>query len=660
MSANFTFRLGSLDLAPYMRVNPDDGLDLYGAGEWIEPALADTPFGDGQLLTSVDVRSRPMVVPLFLRGDDHSKDQLHDLMARIEVELAQPGLMVEWQDAGASEPTFYDVTFGRFEPGFNHRRHEHGYSAGTLRLWTGGYGHTATTRVLATAQGSGMVTVVTIPSSVQGDAPALLRTLVTVGTHIPSYGRLLAVAPLAHPSYAPLIPAARFTDLMGGAALIGASGAQGSQYLGLPVNPTGRASGIGCKVPLPNPSISGGENRVFLVARTGLGRGVAIEAIDPFGNRLGPTAACSSLDWSVIDLGVARIPTQGLPTVPKITLLAGGIVASGHSPSVPLIASPGLQINQAVVLPNRELLTVLDRTSARGSLISRDYGKGQGALAGSRDDFHNAWALGWNKATSPAVLLRTGRHTILSPATLGNISSARVDLPPQDRMIVVGRPLFAYPPPGASTAWWLRKDLATGAYVQAELCMASALAFPTGHLAIHTATNGVESLLASVAVGNLCPYAPYKLELAVDGPECTARLSAQFPITAAGATTNQAAVAAASNAAVSGNGQPVMAIRSGGLHAGAGFYGWETHLPGSSPLARFDTVTLDGEFNTAHRQGSGSAERYAPLPDTRGAFPRVSPSAPAVAVLNAPLDQGPANETSTVELRMRERFHFAR
>ena len=409
------FKINGLDLSGYLRVNPDEStpMDPYSS-HFVEPSWADTPFSDGQVLISTTVQNRESLWPLFIVDPSHGKEQLHALIQQIN----NAGWRSSRSCSSGATParpwsTFFQVPFARFEPDFNYRRSVHGYGAGVLHLFTSGYGHTGTVRVTATAAGTGVFLSVPI-GSVAGDAPALLDTTVTAGAVVPSLGRVVAVAPITNPSYTPRIPAASLTSPQTNATLVGASGADGSQYLALPVSPTGGASGIACMVPLPNPTIAGGDNRILALVQSGINASIAINAIDPYGNSMGATSVASnSQGYALVDLGVCRLPTLGYPTVPQISILAGAVWASGGAGPNVLASPAALRINEIFCLPNN-LTLIYERGQAGvgASVLSQDGFAGISNVPGSNDGVGNAWSHSRNDDFSPTAgpLVRLGGY----------------------------------------------------------------------------------------------------------------------------------------------------------------------------------------------------------------------------------------------------------
>jgi hypothetical protein len=668
MAATFIFKLGGQDLSAYLRVNPDDNMDPMGA-PFIEPAFTETPFSDGQPLISTTVGNREQTWPLFLVGATRVKDELHALIQLINNAAAVRPLLLEWRDDGASASTFYDVQFVRFEPDYNFRRSQRGYGAGSLHVWTSGYGHTGTTRVTATAAGTGIFLSVPI-ASLAGDAPALLDTTIRSGAVLPSLGRIVAIAPITNPSYTPRIPAASLTNAQPGATLIGASGADGSQYLALPVSPTGGASGIACLVPLPNPTIAGGDNRILAVVKYGIDAGVAINAIDPYGNAMGATAVASmSQGWGLVDLGVCRLPTTGFPTLPQIQIQAGAIYNPGDQPLI--LASPaGLALNEIICLPDKNLTLLYERGQAgAASVISRDAFTGAGAfLNGQNDNVGNPWSEAYNNVGLGSAVLTEGGGFLapLSPLGTGALNQAQASAMDSghlagiltDSMFISVKPVL----PGGEMR--LLKDMATGVFVQARLCADGAK-----YLDLAAATSTTMNLLASVALASVAAV-KLRLSLLVRGGQAIVNLSRDDggALLVAGGSSAFASLGA-SSAAVAGAGVPGLSINQGAsqyTNAHRNYteaFSWEvdTLSIASANLQAFDAYRIDGVNADSYRTSSAGVFSGQKLVEKqRGAFAKMQPSTVALAVVCAPVDQGAANDIISAVVAVRERFNYGR
>lgn len=672
MAPTFVFKLGTLDLSSYMRVNPDDPspMDPYSP-HFVEPAFAETPYADSQVLISTTVQNRETLWPLFLSDATHLKDALHALIALINNTVAQKPLTLEWRDDGASASTFFDVVFARFEPSYNFRRSQRGYAAGILHAYVAGYGHTGTTRIAATAAGTGIFLSVPIPS-VAGDAPALIDTTITDGGVVPSLGRIVAVAPITNPSYTPRIGAASLTDLQTGATVVGASGADGSQYLALPVSPTGGASGIACKVPLPNPTIAGGDNRILAVVQSGIDAGVGMYALDPYGNAMGGTAVAStSQAYSIIDLGVCRLPTVGFPTQPKIAIYAGGIWASGAAGPAILASPAALRINEIFCLPDKNLTLLYERNAGASALSLAGFAGNGISLPGTNDDVGNPWEPAQNNANGG--LSGTGANLQLQGGYLAQFlatgaSSIDGDRIPavSDSMVISGKAYFAFPASGYEEVR-LFKDVRPSQFVQARLAASK-------FLALESATGGaVGNVLGSVAIGTLALGQKYRLALQLQGPGAFAYLTRDDggPVFPAGASAAFASVGVASDAGVGGGGAPAVALSvaslttvGGGGHPsppGPRLYSWQVNTIGSSNLLPWDSYRIDGVNADSYRTSSAGVFAGQKLVgQQRGAFPKMAPSTTSVAVIAAAVDQGPGNDLISAVVSVKERFTYAR
>lgn len=661
MAATFIFKLGGLDLSSYCRMNPDDKFDVYGA-PWLTPAFTETPYADGQPLISTTVGNREQMIPLFLR--EASKDLLHQLVRSINVAANVRPLAAEWRDDGASASTFFDVAFLRFEPDFNFRRSQHGYAAGILHVWVAGYGHTGTIRVAGTAAGTGVFLSVPMPS-IGGDAPALMDTTITAGAVVPTLGRIVAVAPISHPSYSALIPAASLLEAQPGATLVGASGAQGSQYLALPVSPTGGASGIACKVPLQNPTIMGGDNRILAVVESGITGGIGITALDPYGNIMGATAVASMSDgWGIVDLGVCRLPTVGFPTRPELSLLAGALWASGAAGPAIFASPAGLAINEIIVLPDKNLTLILEGRAPPAAAFSRDAFTGLAALAGQNDSLGNLWSAGWNNkdpAQGQGLLSDLGAYAYLNLNATGalRVDSAHLAGILTDSMVISAKPLW---PNSHPTGGEIRlvKEAASGVYVQAQM-QANASG---GFLALAAATNTTLNVLASAAVPTIVFGMKYRLSLQTQGPKAFINLSRDDggPVFAPGSMA-QASIGVASNSALAGAGAPALALTNTPSVSILSVlaYSWAVEPIATGNLQALDSYRFDGpDADTYRTSASGVFAGQKLMSVQRGAFPKAAPSTSSVAVVCAPFDQGTANDLISAAVSVKERFFYAR
>lgn len=412
---SFTAQLGTFDFAPYLRVSPDEGLDPYTAAVE-EPLFADAAFADGQPLMGVDVRNREQAWPLYLRSTT-GKDALHTLAAQLRLVCRQEDLTLTWQDAGATRATYYDVAWARFEPAFNFRRSEKGWLAGVLRVYCRPpYGHTATSSILATLAATGQVAVVSLgASSIAGDVDALADVRVKIGSAVP-FAWLVAVAPIPPGGYQPIIPAGSITTLQSfGAAgtLIGASGLHASQgrlfYAGDDKGLTQMA-----RIDVSPASAYEGRNRVLAFVRFeadvsfGAQR-AALRAFTREGEPIGPTALATGWPYDgvrPVDLGVWSVPRVRLgEATASLELRVGAYGGDFDTPGAGLASH--MLLDKVVLLPEERMRVVLDSDRrAVGMHPEKTMALASGqSLLGRYDVFGNVWATAMIGA-SPAAGLR--------------------------------------------------------------------------------------------------------------------------------------------------------------------------------------------------------------------------------------------------------------
>ncbi len=638
-SQSFVLKVGDLDLAQYLRAQAGEGFDPSDV-DYSEPQFSRSPARAGGSWVGDNVNLRELVWPLSL--DATNKDGLLEVIREINLELEREGIRVEWRDAGASQSTFYDIARGRLEPEFNFWRAAAMRINAILRIWVQPFGHTATERIVGTGAASGPVAIAPL-AALQGDAPGLLDLTVRAGA-APSHGRIVAAAVLPHPFYAPEIRAASIGDRMDGAAIVGASGAPGSQYLGLPVSPT-CASGIACKLELFAASAYAGRQRVFALARSKLSDGVALRALDPFGQPIGPTAlATVSADWGLVDLGVLSL-SERRPTQVKLALVAGG------GPSGAVVGSPGLQLGAGVVLPERSAALIED-VGAGGSLVAGDTFTYAANLAGHADEHGNTWRLGRSEATGG---LRS-QLSLANATVTQTLFSNYIDEPIADS-VAVAQHHGNYYVPEASGFISVKRDINASNWIMGHLQR-----HPSRVLSLLSLTNGATTVHASQAFASLPPRdISMRLGLRTLGGrgDVTLHCVDGQPLALAGGATVAAASIGASHADLDRSGEPALS----GWQATLGFVyvrDFAVHTIPSSPLRSGDLYRLSGLTDDAWRQASGADITGLLTADMRGAVPQAPPSSPRVAAMVLPSPEGPANDVCSVEVRISERFRFAR
>lgn len=351
-------KLGNLDLTTYARLYGDAGFDVYDSSGFLEPQFNTSPLASGQPLVSVTETNREMAWPLYL--NDSTKDLLHELVRQINQEIRNTRpLRVEWQDNGATDSTFYDVAYARFDPDFKFPQARAGWLAGTLRVWCAPpYGHTATERVVGTSLASGPLVRLSC-ASIEGDVPALPKVMVSFPSAIVD-DHVLAVTVPPSGSYAIRVPAASLS-LAGGATLVGATAYAGAQYVQQNINNDGIPDPV-CSFSLSVPAAYGGRNRILaLLERSGTGTVTA--AMNTAGAMPGAPSAWlraatvtigPNSGLGLYDLGVFSVPTDipvgGLSTSIYRLRLDGNAVASAK-----------LNVNEIYLMPEDQTVLVTAR-----------------------------------------------------------------------------------------------------------------------------------------------------------------------------------------------------------------------------------------------------------------------------------------------------------
>lgn len=356
-------KVGDRDLSPYVRVAHDDGLDPANP-EFSEPQFSGSPaLGDGQSFVGDAVNNRLMSYPLILSAD--STDELYALVREINGDLVK-GAQVEYRSGGASQSTFFDLERGRLEPKFEFWIDQAAKVRAMLHLWVRPYGHTGTYRTVIPSF------VATGPQTLQatgilGDvfAQGLLR--VDSGpTYLasPVHPHMIAFGISQSPSYVGVWRAASLTNVGASSALIGASGAVASQYLGVNASPVGIQAFAWLQFPDGDLKNYEGRQRMLVVARSRVALASGAPAISAVaganslhdGRRIGSVVASHSAQWQVYDVGEWSVPrASGLkhPDQSERIEFFWSSASPGQPSSIAasLIASPAFQISAIMLVP---------------------------------------------------------------------------------------------------------------------------------------------------------------------------------------------------------------------------------------------------------------------------------------------------------------------
>lgn len=700
MAQPFTAKLGTFDFSDYLRVAED----VEPTSVFEDPAFSDAPLAEGQPLISLDAKNREMAWPLFLNAA--SKDALHALIRTANQACSQgPPLQLEWKDAGATQSTFYDVTYARFEPAFNYRRGVQGWLAGTLRVYCAPpYGHTGTARVAATAAGTGPVLSLTLPTQTQGDADAQVDFRIYVGSQLarpPMAGRIVGAAVLPNPAYVHEIPAASLLTITGGplATISGASGAVASQvrFTLTSFEITGRPLPL-FRVPLSPASAYIGANRVFAIARTNYDGGIAMRAFRGQ-DALGATAIATSMDdWQMVDLGVLRVDSRALPATLNVDIYGsvrnlmeafsrGAPVFDGVTPRVGVPTGPinMLQVTDVLVLPEESTQYVIDKPVI--DLVACEGFNKPGTITylGVPDELGNNITI---PKTMAATALYAPNSASSPPFAWSGQSRARsfVASGPAGLFIehpgVTGdmyiRAAFAQDLGimGASSGYGVRKaiaDISSGAtygWIELAVRQASSAAGGLGsHWLVLSAAQGgfTPTVLASMALNNN-GNARYLLELWTQDRIVTANVrdvGLGGTVLGPGALTYASVGATWVAAGAPAYTEAFMWAQSGGGNLALEYV--QTMALASQPIAARDQYELNGVADERYQAVGGTPGGAGGVParditiTINGRTPLLAGGTTGkVVVFAMDTDSGPANDILNGEIRVRERFRYAR
>jgi hypothetical protein len=354
-----------LDLTQYMILVEGEGFDPADGG-FLEPMFNDSSTGSGQGLINIDVGNKEFSFPLHLKSA--TKDGLHTLIRSLRLKLDEPGILVEWRDYGATDVTYYDIEFGRFDPDWKFHRAKKNWVRGVLKVWVRPYGHTATERYAGTGAGSGFMQIVSV-SSVAGDVGAVMVCDLSSASQVRDlYGLSVIPSGMIVEWSAASLPAVAIAAT---STLTGASGACGSQYRGIHITASELVLG---QVYIPQASRTG-DHRILALARTPNLGGLYIRTRAYFQAREQPTAFLGATyphgstpsawqGWQLIDLGPLSVPQASMRAATEIITLYGSL-ASYSAGS--LMASPGLHLNAVYVVPEDRTSIVVDRSILRST-----------------------------------------------------------------------------------------------------------------------------------------------------------------------------------------------------------------------------------------------------------------------------------------------------
>jgi hypothetical protein len=650
--------LTCVDTALHLRIGADgtagDSAVEFFSGSIDEPAVYNTVLSAARVSAHYAARTGASA------SSGTAKDNLHTVVQNIVREINNPTstpLRVEWKDQGASNSTFYDVTYARWDPHFNYRLSEHAYADGAVRVWCQPpYGHTATERVIATAAGTApglIASLIGVASPLVGDvAPQLRVTVDTSGEPVGPAGRGVIIAAPQASGYIPFISAASFVNLHPSAAVFGASGAPGSQAI--------YRQPLIDDAPMAQISLGAtmyaGRNRLFAAVLPAVdGIGVGLNTQDQYGARTPTAGAYNANGWQIVDLGVANVPT----TTPTYTVdLYSGLVrrtlndGNYQRPLPGAAASSILAVAGVYVLPEGNLQAVRDHAAIP---FVRSYfgasGSATAPIGNFIGDLGETWSGGTGMCNGSGAFLMAGANT---PQVLArSVRQFHAKAVGRINASVVNDTWAVGIMNGAQTDILLARTWAKGA---------------SGLLVTGEMTKGSFSAVGSLVIPSQAGMALYPNDLVV---ELVAQPSSMYVRARWAAASGIAIIPSAGMAATV---VPVacMSIPSTVGHSVAGFplvnlggtvgisfahFDELVNMPRPSEAYRFTSVSGD----TALRSPiSGSGPNVSLEGAKYGPALKLSPSSVGVVAVDWQQNGGPMNDPMGVEVRCRERWSYAR
>ena len=352
---SLVLKIGSLDLSSYLRVAHDEGLNPTDSA-FAEPQFTGSPaFSEGQAGVGEALGNREQVYPLILKAD--SATALHQLIRDINSALVR-GAQVKYNaDDSVNSSTFFDLEGGKFEAEYQFWITKSNRLRGTLSLSVRPFGHTGTTRSIASTSATGAFQM--SASSIGGDVDALAnqRILKTAPSAAAGQPRAALWGVHRSASFRAMWPAgslicASTGDVSLVPSLVGASGAPGSQMLRFTgTSPVFRTPAIELGVPHDGMA---GRYRLFLFQRNNFAATLLVNARVVGGEGdLTPDRNASVLGnlasglWEMVDLGeVSIMGRAGSLPMPSQAISIRAAAASA-SPA----ASGSLHIGGVFLLP---------------------------------------------------------------------------------------------------------------------------------------------------------------------------------------------------------------------------------------------------------------------------------------------------------------------
>ena len=350
-------KVNGRDLTDYNRMAHGDGHEPASADSFEPQFTGPSALGEGQSFVGNSLGNVAMSFPLILSAA--TTDALYQLIRDIRTDLVK-GNTVEYRSGGATQSTFFDMESGKLEPNFEFWLDQNAKCRAQLTIWRRPYGHTGTSRVIASAVGTGPMTITA--TGILGDENALVDLGVrNSGSATGWQGHVIYGVKYPVPSgFNPHWTASRF----GGAGTVVnatslASGRVANTYFAHPANPLATS---GFYAPLNLNGLAGvtyaGRYRVvangriravFTAANTKVESQLfTSDAYAGGENRLyGRKPLPSSLNWTPWDLGEITVPSSAASSF----YLSLGIYISHASALGSMVATHPVQVGEMTLIP---------------------------------------------------------------------------------------------------------------------------------------------------------------------------------------------------------------------------------------------------------------------------------------------------------------------
>lgn len=361
---------GEVTLTPYLDVEAGKGMEP-GAPAFTSKVWSHSLLKPGGTLALEDLQLKEQVFPVKLTAA--SKTALTEFVELINTVINTPGAQVEWQDEGASRPTYFDLASGQFDDEFDFRLGQNNWLKGHLRLFSQPLGYWSQkgarqvkVNAVATTTRVGTSPIVVFPASgvFDGDAPSLIQGgLIGQGWLVSKSYSAISVLPSSE--YTPWLPV---TSLLGSftaaspvySAATNAPGGTAARWSKPPNNEYMRFSATASKFAYT------GEQRLLLAARVPPGgEGVAVAAFQAGGE--GGFLSLSSFNipatstWALYDLGVVR---SASPTFAHGDFYRWSVNLLGSG------ASSAVEVAGVVQLPESNTAWINGSNLTKNSLVS--------------------------------------------------------------------------------------------------------------------------------------------------------------------------------------------------------------------------------------------------------------------------------------------------